>query len=133
MGNEVEGGRRCRRKDCAAARDALAQAEMRIAQLDAEVVALHAELSEALKGLELANAEVKRFKQAMADVEPHRPERTPPQQLLFGWETVLASLSADTPDGEPANDNAELVAALGRIGRTKAPLVRRARSPRGNR
>jgi len=85
MGNEVEGGRRCRRKDCAAARDALAQAEMRIAQLDAEVVALHAELSEALKGLELANAEVKRFKQAMADVEPHRPERTPPQQLLLGW------------------------------------------------
>lgn len=113
MGSDVEGGRRCRRKECAATRDALAQAEMRIAQLDAEVVALHAELSEALKGLELAEAEVKRFKQAMADVEPHRPERTPPQQLLFGWETVLASLSADTPDGEPANDNAELVAALG--------------------
>ena len=104
---------RCRRNDCAATRDALAEAEMLVAQRDAELVALHAELAEALKALELAEEEIKRFKLAVADAQPHCPERTSPAQLLFGWRCILESLTADTPDGEAANENSDLADALG--------------------
>jgi transposase len=78
--------------------------DARVGTLEAEVEELRRQLKEALKLVELQEADLERYRAAVAANEPHRPERVPTSDLKLILKGVIASL----PDALSANDGSAL-------------------------
>src|SRR5215468_1317466 len=78
--------------------------DARVRTLEAEVEELRRQLKEALKLVELQEADIERYRAAVAANEPHRPERVPTSDLKL----VLGRVIAAFPDPPSANDGSPL-------------------------
>jgi transposase len=78
--------------------------DARVRTLEAEVEELRRQLKEALKLVELQEADIERYRAAVAANEPHRPERVPTSDLKL----VLGRVIAAFPDAPSANDGSPL-------------------------
>jgi transposase len=74
--------------------------EARVRVLEGQVEVLFRQLREALKLIELQEADLARYRAAVEASTPHRPERVPAEEL----ERVLERVLADLPDAPGAND-----------------------------
>jgi transposase len=75
-------------------------AEARVLALEAQVEELRGQLREALKLIDLQEADIARYRAAAEASAPHRPERVPAKDLKL----ILERVRADLPDTAGAND-----------------------------
>jgi transposase len=87
-------------------------AEARVLALEAQVEELRGQLREALKLVDLQEADLARYKVTIEASTPHRPEHVPAKELKLVLERVLADLpdTAGANDGSSAPSGAESAA-----------------------
>jgi hypothetical protein len=101
---------RCNARDAA-----LVKSQQRIEELVREVAVLKDQLREALKITDLQGADLERWRELVARLQPNRPERVPSNVLQLAFEQLLASLPTppansttdEAPNEPPAHANPE--------------------------